>query len=144
MTRLAVMQPDRFFPSILSDFDRTLENFWGLENSDARKNAFFAAESVETDQAYRLTFDIPGVKKEDIKIEFKDRTLTLSGERKRAETKETDRQTLRERVYGTFSRSFVLPEGVDAENIQAAYQDGVLEVTIPKAPEVKPRAIQIN
>lgn len=144
MTRLAVMQPDRFFPSILSDFDRTLDSFWGVEGANARKSAFFAAESVETEHAYRLTFDIPGVKKEDLKIEFKDRTLTLSGERKQAETKETDRHTLRERVYGTFSRSFVIPEGVDAENIQAAYQDGVLEVTIPKAPEAKARAIQIN
>ncbi|MDD5401047.1 MAG: Hsp20/alpha crystallin family protein [Sulfurimonas sp.] len=86
----------------------------------------------EGEFAYHIEADLPGVKKEDISVETKDNVLTISGERKhKNEVKKDDYYKL-ESSYGKFLRSFTLPKGVDAENIKASCENGVLEVTIPK------------
>lgn len=86
----------------------------------------------EGDYAYHIEVDLPGVQKEDIKVEVKDNRVTISGERKTSEeTKEEDYYRV-ESSYGKFERSFTLPGNVDAENVTASSKDGVLEVVLPK------------
>jgi HSP20 family protein len=91
----------------------------------------------ETDKEYRLTADVPGVPKEDIKIEVKDGVLTISGEKKEEKREENEKFHTYERIFGSFSRSVRLPEGVKPENITAKFTNGVLEITFPK-PEAPP------
>lgn len=92
-----------------------------------------------------VSFDMPGVKKEDIKIEVHGNQLVISGERQR-EVKEKDGEaTLRhERLHGKFERTFTLPSSINADKIEAHYEDGVLSVVLPKAEAAKGRAIQIQ
>jgi HSP20 family protein len=86
----------------------------------------------EGEFAYHVDVDLPGVKKEDIKIDVKDNVLSISGERNfKEEVKEEDYYRVETR-FGKFSRSFTLPENIDVENIDASAENGVLEVVIPK------------
>ncbi len=88
--------------------------------------------------------DLPGLSKEDIDVSVVDNRLTIKGERKKeTETKEENYHRI-ERLYGTFERTFELPATVDAGKIEAAYKDGVLEVTLPEKPEAKPKQIAVK
>ena len=111
------------FNSLLSEFDdreSSLSGFTPVVNT--REGEF----------AYHVDADLPGVKKEDIKINVKDNVLTISGERHhKEEVKEEDYHRV-ETSFGKFERSFTLPKGSDTENISASNKDGVLEVVIPK------------
>ena len=91
----------------------------------------------EGEFAYHLDVDLPGVKKEDIKVDVKEGRLTISGERNfKEEVKEEDYYKV-ETSFGKFTRSFDLPENVDVENIEASCENGVLEVVIPKLEKVE-------
>jgi HSP20 family protein len=88
--------------------------------------------------------DLPGLTKDDIEISLQDNVLTLRGEKKRdSEVKEENYYRL-ERSYGTFNRSFELPTSVDASKIEATFKNGVLQITLPKTEEAKPKKIKIN
>ena len=90
-----------------------------------------------------LKAELPGVKKDDIDIKVENNTLTIRGERKReVETKEDGFHRV-ERTFGSFARSFTLPQTVSADGIKADYKDGVLTVTLPAREEAKPRQVQI-
>jgi HSP20 family protein len=103
-----------------------------------------ATDLIESETHYVLRSDLPGVSEDDISIELDHDVLTISGERK-AETREQTGGYVRvERVSGSFSRSVRLPEGVDAEAITAAFDNGVLEVSVPKPEQPKPRKVQIT
>lgn len=95
----------------------------------------------ETESHYLMTFDLPGVNKNDVKIELRDNQLIVSGERKQ-EHKEGRR--VQERFHGSFQRVFTLPSHVDANKIEASYEDGVLYLAVPKSEAVKPKQIQIG
>jgi len=118
---------------------------------DVREEGFLSSfvpvvNTREGEYAYHVELDLPGIKKEDIEITTEDNVLTISGERKlKDEVKEEDYYKV-ESVYGTFSRSFTLPEKIDVENIHAESKDGVLEVIIPKlnTEESKPKKIEIK
>lgn len=88
--------------------------------------------------------ELPGMRKEDIEISLHDGTLTISGERKRESNSNGDKAERTERYIGRFRRSIALPTLVDANKVSAAYQDGILTVTLPKAEEVKPKQIQVS
>lgn len=91
----------------------------------------------EGEFAYHIDVDLPGVKKDDIKVDIHKDILTISGERKtKEEVKEEDYYKV-ETSFGKFSRSFNLPENADVENIEASSQDGVLEIVVPKLSEEK-------
>jgi HSP20 family protein len=97
----------------------------------------------ETQDAYLLEADLPGFKQEDIEITITGDRLTING--RREPPKEEDRQyLLRERPAGEFVRTFVLPTGTDPDAVRAEVKDGVLMVTIPKRPEVRPRKILLG
>lgn len=129
---------------IFSDWDRFLEmQTPGLPVYDERE--FKPATDVaETDGAYMLSIDLPGLKVENIKIEVTDGVLHVSGERK-SEKKFDDNQTHRiERSYGSFKRSFSLPKNIEADNIEAHYEDGVLELKLPKGQLAQSKRIEIQ
>ena len=103
-----------------------------------------AMDLVETAEDFVLRADLPGMKQEDVKIELEDNVLTVSGERK-SEHESGERGFYRvERAYGSFRRTLTLPEGVDADAIVAKFDRGVLEVSIPKPEQRKPRRIAIG
>jgi HSP20 family protein len=99
---------------------------------------------VESGDHFVLRADLPGLSEEDVNIELEDQTLTISGERK-AEHQEKGEGFYRvERAFGSFSRSLQLPKGIDPEAVSARFDRGVLEVSIPKPEERKPRRIAIG
>ncbi len=88
--------------------------------------------------------ELPGMRKEDIEISLHDGTLTISGERKRESSSNREKAERPERYIGTFRRSIALPTRVDGNKVSAAYRDGILTVTLPKAEEVKSKQIQVS
>jgi HSP20 family protein len=99
---------------------------------------------VEADDHFALKADLPGLSEEDVAIEVSDGVLRVSGERKVESSKEGKGWYRVERSFGRFSRSLTLPEGVDADAIQASFDRGVLEVRIPKPEERKPTRVAIQ
>jgi HSP20 family protein len=103
-----------------------------------------AMDVVEADGHYILRADLPGLSENDVKIEVEENVLTISGERKSEHEQKGEGYYRVERSFGSFSRSLTLPEGVDADSIQASFDSGVLEVQIPKPEQPKPRKVQIS
>ncbi|WP_257459114.1 Hsp20/alpha crystallin family protein [Archangium lipolyticum] len=103
-----------------------------------------AFEVKETKDAYIFKADLPGVKESDLDITLTGDRLTIGGKRETEQQEESDRFYAYERSYGSFSRSFTLPEGVDGEHVTAELKDGVLNLRLPKLPEVQPKRIQVG
>jgi HSP20 family protein len=103
-----------------------------------------AMDLVETAENFVLRADLPGLSEDDVKIEFEDGTLTVSGERKAEHEAKGEGYYRVERAVGSFSRSLTLPQGIDPEAVSASFDRGVLEVSIPKPEERKPRRIEIG
>ena len=101
-------------------------------------------EVKETKDAYLFKADLPGVKEQDLEISLTGNRLTVSGKREEEHRQEEDRYYAYERSYGSFSRSFTLPQGGDVEHANADLSNGVLTVTVPKKPEVQPRKIEVK
>jgi HSP20 family protein len=115
---------------------------FGWENSDVVWSP--SVDLSETEDKYEITAEVPGMKKEDIRVSFDKGVLTLNGERKFEEEKKGKNYHRMERSYGRFERSFQLPEEVKPEQIKAVYQDGVLSVEIPKTEKPKPKSIEVS
>jgi len=99
---------------------------------------------AETDTEYQIKAELPEVKKEDVKVTVEDGVLTIQGER-RHETEEKGKKYHRvERSYGSFVRSFTLPDHVDDAKVKAEYKDGVLHLYLPKSEKAKPKAIDVK
>ncbi len=95
----------------------------------------------ETEDEYLVKVDLPGVKADDVNVEVNENVLSISGSRVADERWQAQ---LTERPYGSFVRTLTLPQGVDSDSIEAGYQDGVLELRIPKPAEQKPKKITIG
>lgn len=127
----------------------SLENFFDDFFDDSFTTGFFTtahpikADVRENDKEYIVEADMPGVRKEDIRLELKDGVLTLGVEHKEEVNEEKDNYIRKERKYGSYSRSFSV-DGVEQENVYAKYNDGVLTVTLPKSEEVKPKTHRID
>ena len=103
-----------------------------------------AANISETNKEYLIKTELPEMKKEDVNITLQNNVITIAGERKQVK-EEDDENVLRvESVYGMFSRSFALPDGIDSSAIRAESKDGILSVHIPKTPAVVPKPIDIK
>ncbi len=98
----------------------------------------------ETADHIVLTAELPGMRREQIDIELEDGVLTIQGEKKEEQKEEGTQGLLYERRWGTFTRRFTLPRAVDAANITASYEDGILTIRVPKAEEAKGRKIEIG
>jgi len=103
-----------------------------------------AVDIKETDKAFIITADIPGVDPKDIEVNMENGVLTIRGERKEEKEEEKEGYKRIERVRGTFYRRFTLPDTADAEKISAKSKNGVLEITIPKQEKVQPRKITVE
>lgn len=126
-----VKRSDRlpFFRSALSDLLHTDAFF---DHDFFRKDLFPAVNVEETDNAFALEMAVPGLKKEDFRIEVENGVLTVSGESKQEKEEKDKKYTRKEFSYSSFSRSFTLPENTSEEDITAAYNDGILKLTIAK------------
>ena len=134
--------PLRELGALQRSMDRLFEEFTPLSSD---KTGFSPAVDVEeNDSHYVISFDLPGVKKENVRIDIKDHLLTVSGER--ADQREEGKPSKRfvERFYGKFTRSFELPSDVDVDNIEADYKDGVLSIALPKSEKAQARQIPIQ
>jgi len=136
-------------PALFNDFfTRDLWD-WNLGNSSTTNTSIPAVNIRETAEAYEVEMAAPGMNKEDFRIELENNMLTITSEKQqRNEQQEGERYTRREFSYQSFRRSFHLAANVvDAEKIQAKYENGLLHLTIPKKEEAKqrpPRTIQIS
>ncbi len=149
MVRLMVRDPWRDFGTLQDRinrlFDQTLKTFHPEGEEELERGTWVPAVDIhETDESFVVKADLPGMNKEDIQIDIKDSTLTLKGEKKFEEKVSKDNYIRVERTYGTFIRSFTLPQNVDSDKIKAKYKDGVLELTLPKKEEAKPKQIKVD
>ncbi|HEX9938705.1 MAG TPA: Hsp20/alpha crystallin family protein [Longimicrobium sp.] len=123
------------------------DQVFGNGGSRSGGNLMRAPETdvVETEREIRVMVEMPGLKRENIEVDVENNVLTIRGEKREERTEgQNGRYHLAERRWGTFARSFVLPRDVDAENIQAAFEDGVLMVSIPKSEKARRRKIDIG
>jgi HSP20 family protein len=98
----------------------------------------------ETDEGIVVKAELPGVRKEDLKISVDNNVLTIRAEKKQDGPKDVNCYYCSERVFGTFQRSFTLPNTADTTRVKASYRDGVLVVEVPKKEEAKPKEIQVE
>jgi len=128
-------------------FARLFENFFtGAQGEEevSNRNWVPPVDSQETADSYRLKAELPGLTRDDINITLENNVLRLTGERKfERDAKKENFQRI-ERTYGAFSRAFALPQQVNNEGVQAAFENGVLTITVPKAEQAKPRKIEIS
>jgi HSP20 family protein len=139
---------DNWIP--LADFRREMDglfdDFFSTPRNQREVSRVWtpACDVAEEDGHYMLSIEMPGISKEDIKIEMANNTVTISGERRFENKKKEGSAWYGERRYGKFHRSFTLPAGIDADKVEANYQDGVLQLIVPKAESAKPRQIKIS
>lgn len=98
----------------------------------------------EDKNQYTVSLELPGLKREDISVQIEDGDLVITGERKSETVDEDTEVHCRERFYGKFARTISLDSEVKAESVKAAYKDGILTVTLPKAEEAKPKQIDVS
>ena len=140
-------EPVRELGTIQSDMNRLFNSFFNTPtpaNGRAFRRWIPAMDLVETDSAFVLKADLPGLNESDVTVELEDNVLTVSGERKSEQEDRKAGYYRVERSYGAFRRSLTLPEGVDPAAVAASFDKGVLEVTVPKPQQQAPRKVQIT
>jgi HSP20 family protein len=155
MTMLARWEPfkgclDRW--KELEDMEKGLSTYLGRPavRTEAGKEAMTAAEwsplvdITEDDKEYLIKADLPDVKKEDVKLTVQDDVMSISGERKYEKEEKGKKYQRVERAYGSFMRSFTVPEDADGSKVSAEYKDGVLNVHLPKSEKAKPKSIEVK
>jgi HSP20 family protein len=140
--QLVRWEPYASFGNLRSVFDDLFDG--NFDRSRGQQSKYPAVDVLESKDAYLVRAELPGMKKEDIKVEVQDGTLTISGESKSETPAEGVEYRHVERVATKFWRSFSLPEIAKQDGIEAAYKDGILEIRVPKAEEAKPRQIEIS
>ena len=137
----------------LSDLQREIDRLFGRfspsqdqDRDRSSRQSVWAPrmDLLETEEAYRIRLDVPGMSKDDLTINYQDNELTVSGERTSNRPEDEAEYVRVERPFGYFHRTFSLPQTVDATGIQATYENGVLTLTVPKSEDVKPRQIEIQ
>ena len=140
---------DHFLEDFQLDFLRSplQRSVFDVESFRQRYRARGAAPAVdivEKDTAYELTADLPGLEMKNIEVKIVGGNLTVKGEKQESREEKKKDYYLRERIFGSFQRSFRIPESVDAEAIEASFKNGELTVTLPKKPEAQKSAKKIN
>ena len=143
MATLVRWEPFREIAQLQGEMSRLFNGL--LEGQGRTSQGWMPALDVwETESELVYAFDLPGLAEDQIQIEVQDDTLSISGERVRTERQENDRFFRYERRYGSFARAVGLPAGIDESRIAASYQNGVLEIHVPKPEEATPRRIQLR
>jgi HSP20 family protein len=117
---------------------------WPVGNGVATSAWLPSVDVFEDKESLKIVAELPGLKPEDVKITLENSTLTLRGEKKQVAEEKTERVHRYERSYGSFERSFSLPNTVDADKVAASFENGVLTITLPKAEKAKPREIAVK
>ena len=149
--RASALQAWRPFESLRREIDRVFEDFnWGAWGLPFRRSvsdiepfwrreltwgAAPAVDVVESDKAYEVTAELPGMDEKDIEVKIADDGLIIRGEKKEEKEEKEKDYYVSERRYGSFQRYFQVPEGVDKDKIEASFKKGVLTITLPKKPE---------
>ncbi len=139
--------PNRVLAEMGHDFNSIFDSCFNFPSVRSADNWAFAprVDIVEEKDNMKVVAEIPGMEKDDIKVSVENDVLTISGERKQAfEQKEGDNFVRSELRSGAFSRSFTLPEHLDAEKISADYKNGLLTITLPKTEKSKPKEIKVE
>jgi HSP20 family protein len=150
----------RPFESLRREIDRLFDDFeWGSWRSPFRRALFDvepflrgevkwgkvpAVDVADTATNYEITAELPGIDEKNIEVKFSDGTLTIRGEKKEEKEEKKKDYYLSERHYGSFQRSFTVPDGVDPEKIEAAFKNGILTVSLPKTAEAQKRVKKIE
>ena len=143
MTTLVRWEPFSELASLQTEMGRFMDGL--LDGSGrATQNWVPALDVWETESDVVYAFDLPGIPESEISIEVKDDTLTVSAERGRTEDSSDNGFYRFERRYGHFARAVGLPQGVDQDHISARYEQGVLEIRVPKPAEATPRKIELS
>lgn len=145
------------FETLRQEVERLFDDFYrgswrtpftqGLFGSQSASNlilgAIPAADVVEKDNTYEITAELPGLSPSDIDVQITNHTVTIKGEKKEEREEKRQDHYLSERRYGTFRRTFELPDGVDADKIDADFSNGVLKIILPKTAEVQKKQRKI-
>jgi len=156
-TTPAVRTPD-VWQSLRSEMDRLFDRFSGGFGMPAFRRMFDveptfqssfsfptpAVDVTEDDKAYKVTAELPGLEEKDVNVTVTDNMLTIKGEKSYEKEEKNKDHHISERAYGSFERSFTLPEGVDADKIAADLAKGVLTITLPKTAEAQKPAKKIE
>jgi HSP20 family protein len=146
MTVLTRWEPFREFTTLQDRLNRLFrESYTGGQDESLTTSTFAPAVDVyEDEHKVALKIEVPGIEEKDIHVQVENNTLTVSGERKIEKEEKEENYRRVERQYGSFTRTFTLPTTVDAENVSANYEKGVLNITLPKKAEAKPKQIKVN
>lgn len=131
----------------IANLERRLADMFELNKRGESGNIAGFAPSLNTredENGYYVELDLPGVKKEDINIDINKNTVTISGERKTKEEVKEENYYKLESFYGKFQRSFLLPDNVNPDDIKATFENGVLELTLPKSDVKESKRVEIS
>ncbi len=138
-------EPFRSSNSLQEHFNRLFESAYPGRSSESSVTTWAPAVDIqETENELVLKADLPGLDEKDIDVRIENNTLTVRGERKFEKQVSEDNYLRVERSYGSFSRSFTLPNTINTEAIRAEYKNGVLTVQMPKRAESKPKQVKVN
>jgi len=139
-------RPVRNIINLQDEVNRMFESFFEKSSHSMEDGGLWApaTDVSETRGDVVVSVELPGMKKDEIKITVQDNILTIQGEKKQEKEEKDSNYHRLERAYGFFSRSFTLPTTIKADQIKASYEQGVLKVSLPKAEEAKPKEIPIS
>ncbi|WP_263787501.1 Hsp20/alpha crystallin family protein [Salinibacter grassmerensis] len=145
MTQLTRRTPNRAVRDLQREVDSIFDQFFGRGSDDDTSTVWAPRTDLsETDDAFRIRLDVPGMTKDDIAINLQNNTLTVSGERSSERQEEGEEYVRVERAFGNFHRTFTLPNAVDPERVEATYDEGVLTINVPKTEKSTRRQIEIK
>ena len=148
MSRIVRWDPFREMISVRNQMDQLVGDLFqqpaGWQGNGNGGHIRLPLDVSEDDNSYSVRASLPGIDPADLEISFSENSLTIQGETQAESVEESAKWHLRERSFGKFMRSITLPAAVNADDISAGYEDGVLTLTLPKADEVKPRIIAVR
>ena len=143
-TLVRFREPFREFAALHNEMNRLMGGLFEGGNGRTNQGWAPAVDVWETEDEMVYAFDLPGIERDKIDVEFEDGALTISAERERTDEVQDDRFYRFERRFGSFSRTIALPQGTPEDSIKADYKEGVLEVRVSKPEQPKPRRIEIS
>ena len=147
MTVLTRWEPFREFATLQDRINRVFrDSYSGADRDEALTTSSFspAVDVYEDEHKVTLKIEVPGIDEKDIDVQVENNVLTVHGERKIEKEEKEENYRRVERQYGSFTRTFNLPQTVDTESVSATYDKGVLKIALPKKAEAKPKQIKVN
>jgi HSP20 family protein len=145
MTVLTRWEPFRELSTLQDRINRAFRESRTGDDESLTTSSFAPAVDVyEDEHQVTLKIEVPGIDEKDIDVQVENHTLTVHGERKIEKEEKEENYRRVERHYGTFTRTFTLPQTVDTESVSATYDKGVLNIALPKKAEAKPKQIKVN